>query len=337
MWRVSLLVKILLVLGSSKTLSQLSSLFDKFCRGIRELSADEGGEHAILSAVVEIVSHDLGFAEIVFDMLIRMRILSPVTVIEYLMSPAMTSELATNVHVFGLAELCVYLSLDVLLKLAAKKKEILSRDIMDTEGPTSAAKDLSGAVTHIMSMGGGGGDAPKSSSEAPDETAGDDEEQRASDADRDDENDDDHEGSGRNIRRRLNNGEKVEVVAEDLRAKNTEAELNTVNQALAIAVAECEKIYSIVVVTLMNGIVKRFAELQASGEGDVAVLDAWYLSAVSLLRRVLYHFHFTQAKVASESIDQDISIVVINQVATKVDCTALPLQVSAIWAYFSQF
>lgn len=335
MWRVSLLVKVILVMGASKTLSQLSSLFDKFCRGIRELSADEGGQQAVLSAVAEIIGHDLGFAEIVFDMLVRMRILSPVTVIEYAMSPAVISQLATKVHVFGLAELCINLTLDVVLKLVAQKKEILSRDIMDTEGPAAATKDLSGAVTHIMSMGGG--DAAKSASEAPEETAGDDEERRGSDVEREDENDDDHEGSGRNIRRRLNNGEKAEVVAEDSRTKNTEVELNTVNQALAIAVSECEKTYAIVVITLMNGIIKRFAELQSAGEGEAAVLDAWYLSAVSLLRRALYQFHFTQGKIASESFGKDISFIDIDQVATKVEGTALPPQVSAIWAYFSRF
>lgn len=333
MWRVSLLVKVLLILGASKTLSQLSSSFEKFGRGIRELSAEEGGQQAVLSAVVETVGHDLGFAEIVFNMLIRLRILSPVTVAEYVMSPAMISQLATNVHIYGLAELCINLSLDVVSKLVAQRKVILSRDIMDTEGPVAAAKDLSGAVTHIMAMGNGGGDAPKSS----EENAGDDQEERRSDAEEDQDNDDENEGSGRNIRRRLNNGEKSEVVSAEAQPKSSEAELNTVNQALAIAVGECEKIYALVAVTLMTGLSKRFAELQSSGETDAATLDAWYLGAVSLFRRALHLFHSTNAKLAFDSAASSISIADAGAVASKVDFRALPPQVQAVWNHFSQF
>lgn len=152
-------MKAILIVGSRKTLSQLVSLIEKYRDPLREMGESDGAQKAMMDACISVMGHDMGFAAIVLDVVIRRGVIKPATLATYVCGEDVIAQLATENHVYTFAEVAVDRSLDVANALVATRKALVGKGLLmeGDESTDARPKDYSGAVTHVMSMGGGGG------------------------------------------------------------------------------------------------------------------------------------------------------------------------------------
>jgi hypothetical protein len=329
------------------------NLIDRFRESIIDLSDSASAQLVIIHACIEVTGHDMGFLCILVDILVRRGVLKSASLSSYVCSKEVLSDLSQNIHIFTLGEISIDRSLDVLHALISRRNLLVGKGLkMDSEGTgvDSSAKDYSGAVTHILSMGKVANEGEAENVEVggkrsrEDTASGDDE------PNEDSENIDEDENRERG-RRRIN--EAGDQVATDKAAdgvtdpaetaEQPDSELVSIEEALADNFSDCRKIYSTFAVSLMEGLSQRYKDLgisetaASSAEDEdtlAALLDPWFMTAFSLLRKVLRNYHAAQNNF-SQTENADSRVCDPSSVEFEISSVALPPQIASLWSKFS--
>lgn len=338
------MVKALLICGSRKTLSQLVSLIDKYRDVLREMGESDEAQRAIMESCMSVMGHDLGFAAIVLDVIIRRGVLKPVALAAKICGDEIMDKLAVDNCIFSLTEIAVDRSLDIAQALVAKKKMLIGKGIsMEAdESIISRPKDYSGAVTHVMSMGGG--PSTPGEKETPPGEAGDEAEIAGAKRSREEEEDveDGDDEDARSSRRRKfdeNKDRDASAIIADENITGPAAELTMIETTLATALKDCRTIYSKILITLILRLSRRQKELSATAAASEednlgGILDPWCMTALSLIRTSLRSFHVAQ-DILDHSGDGENKVCDVDSVLFEISDVELTPQLKSVWETFS--
>jgi hypothetical protein len=348
-WRVSLLTKAIMISGGRKTLSQMVSLIEKYRDVLREMGESGEAQKVILDGCIAVMGHDMGFAVNMLDTTIRRGVLRPIFLANYVCDETVLAKLATETHLYDLAEVAVARSLDVAQALLAKRNALLGMGLSMDADAEAGPKDYSGAVTHVMSMGGGPSTPGEKEKPADAATPGEGEGEEAITGGKRTREEDEEDGDGdddadRSRRRRKFAEEEAETAPADAvavaeGAPGPASELVLIDSALASALRDCRAIYSKVVVTLLLNLSRRHRELSsgaaASDDDDVSLLlDPWSMAGISLLRTVLRAFHGAQDTLAYNG-DTESKVCDVDSVKFEVSDVELSVQLKTVWEAFA--
>lgn len=290
------------------------------------------------------MGHDLGFTVLLLDIIIRRGVLKPAVLSNFVCTDDAMTKLAVENHIYSLAEIATERSLDVAQALIAKRKALVGKGVSMESDAEAGPKDYSGAVTHVMSMGGG--PTTPNEKKPPSGDKGEDETDVTGDKrprDEDEEEAEDGDEDSRRRRRKFDEEDQdttAPASGEGDLVTAPAAELVLIDSTLAIALKDCRAIYSKLVTTLLVRLSRRYKELGGSASttdenGDAALLlDAWSMSAISLVRTVLRAFHSAQDMLYLNG-DIEHKVCDVESVRFEISDLELTPQLKAVWKAFS--